>query len=136
MKTKYLLICIVSMLVLFLTFWTGKYSAYSYMWSQSICYFALTLLLLRKYDIGGKVVPICFSIAIGRLLPDIPVRIMAFSESAESMAITFVALVGIALGALCYHEKRTSVFVLSIIIMVLLNTIGWREWLQFIDRTL
>jgi Ca2+/H+ antiporter len=67
---------------------------------------------------------------MGRILLDIPIRVMEFRETIFSLFIPIVVMISIFLAALNFKEKNKIVLVLSLIILILLSTIGQAQWLE------
>jgi len=135
MKINYLIVFLYSMLVFLVTCVAGAYSIYAAAGVESFVFMALTYILLQKYDQDNThTIAITSMIIIGRIILEIPVRVFDFVGSLSSMSTTLCCLTGIILGALYYREKRSSVLILSIIILFLLITIGVSEWQHMILR--
>ena len=135
MKQYHLFSFFLSMLTLLFTFWTAKYTVYAEGWAQSIAYFALTFMLLNKYESSSSYgIPTVISIILGRIILEIPIRIMDFSGSVFSMFVPIVALVSIILGALYFKERKNLVLILEIIIIILLNTVAHEAWIKFVQH--
>lgn len=125
----------VSLLVFLLTSWTAAISSYSALWAESVSFFALSYFMLERYAKDNTYgIPVILMIMIGRVILEIPIRIHAFYASLHSLYITIVVLLSIILSAVYYHEKRLSVLVLSIVIMILLNTVGYDGWVHLIGH--
>ena len=62
----------------------------------------------------------------------LPVMISDFTGTWTYMIVNIICLLSIILGAICFHEKRNSVYNLSIIIMLMLNTIALNQWEQMV----
>lgn len=125
----------VSLLVFLLTSWTAAISSYSALWAESVSFFALSYFMLERYAKDNTYgIPVILMIMIGRVILEIPIRIHAFYASLHSSYITIVVLLSIILSAVYYHEKRPSVLVLSIVIMILLNTVGYDGWVHLIGH--
>ena len=125
----------VSLLVFLLTSWTAAISYYSALWAESVSFFAMSYFMLDRYAKENTYgIPVILMIMIGRVILDIPIRIHAFYASLCSLYITIVVLLSIILSAIYFHEKRSSVLVLSIIIMILLNTVGYDGWIHLIGH--
>lgn len=127
---KNLIITFICSLLLFLiTCWAGAYSIFSAGWTESICFFVFTLLVLDKF---AK--PNCYGISIivtiiaGRIVLELPLRVFEFRETLFSMFVPIVSIVSILLAAVYHKEKRTSVLILAVVILVLLNTVAHDAW--------
>ena len=137
MKKTYFIVFLISMLVFLLTCWTAKFTVYAAGWAESLSYFVLTFVVLRKYakpDTYGW--PFVLSIVLGRLLLEVPVRILDFNGSLFSMFVPMIVVVSILLGAVYFRERRNSVLVLAVIVLILLNTTAHDAWLyKILDMT-
>ncbi|GAY30446.1 hypothetical protein PvtlMGM2_1299 [Prevotella sp. MGM2] len=77
---------------------------------------------------------IAVAIILGRLLPELPIRISDFENSRISIVVTLISIIAVIPGTVCYREKRNSVYTLSIIILVFLNTFVHWSWLEIYTR--
>ncbi len=68
------------------------------------------------------------ALILGRLLLELTVRIMDIRSGFATLIVTFICILSIILGILCYKEKRPIVYALSIIIGVVLNTFVLQQW--------
>jgi hypothetical protein len=131
MKKKIALVFFSSVLLFLLTCWSAGLNLYAAGFTESVCFFVLTYYVLQKFaesDIINKNAAAVTAIIIGRIILEIPIRIGDFRGSFYSLGITIVTVVSILLAALCFKEKRSSVFILSAIIIVLINTVGLYAW--------
>lgn len=135
MKKTYLKIFLTSMLVFSLTCWTATYTIYAAGWTEAVAYFVLTYISLEKYGKPGTFgASIITTIILGRIILELPVRIFDFQDSIFSMFVPIIAIVSIMLGATYYREKRNTVLVLSVIILILLNTLGHHFWYDLVTH--
>ena len=119
------------MLTFLLTFWTAGYTLYAAAWTESICFFVLTFLLLQKYAKPNTFGwPIVTAVILGRILLELPIRITEFRATLFSLFIPITVISSIVLAAVYYRERRPVVLILSAIIMVLLNTIVHEDWIN------
>ena len=58
----------------------------------------------------------------------------AWAQSAISIVVTLISIIAVIPGTVCYREKRNSVYTLSIIILVFLNTFVHWSWLEIYTR--
>lgn len=137
MKTKLFISFLLSILCFLVTCWTAKYTVYAEGWTQSVCYFALTYILLNKY-LGDKpkYLPIVLAIMAGRIILGLPFRILNFYDSLFSLFVPIIALISIILAATCHKEKRVTVFLMAIIILILLNTITHHAWVYYVRNNI
>ena len=134
MKKKELLIPFLSsVLVYLLTCWNICFSTYSALWAESVSFFVLTYYMLDNFaEKGSWGLNIILMIILGRIILEIPIRIDNFSGTIASLYITFVVLITILLSAVFWRERKPSVLVLSIGILMLLNTLGYDGWIKYI----
>ena len=131
MKKNILISFLMSMLVFLLTFWTAGYSLYAAALTEAASFFVLTYFILEKYANPQTFgLPYVVAIVLGRIIFELPIRITEFPETLFSLFIPIVVFSSIFLAALYFKEKRISVLVLSVIILILLSTIGQSEWLN------
>ena len=127
MKTKYLIIFVSSLLLLLSTYWAYSYP-YTASWVGSACYFVLTLLFLQRYDDGHHTSAIAWCVLAGRLLPELPFRILYPTTLFADFYITALTIASVVLAATYHRYRYGVVLVLSTVIMVLLNTLGYDAW--------
>lgn len=134
MKKKELLIPFLSsVLVYLLTCWNICFSTYSALWAESVSFFVLTYYMLDNFaEKGSWGLNIILMIILGRIILEIPIRIDNFSGTIASLYITIVVLITILLSAVFWRERKPSVLVLSIGILMLLNTLGYDGWIKYI----
>jgi len=121
-----------AVVLLFATLWTAKYN-YAAGFAQSICFFALTFHLLQHFKSKGKEVhAVTAAIVAGRVVPEIPVRIITFHDSLGSIGILIMVTVTILLAALYQQKRLPVILILTIIIVILLGTAGIDTWYDFV----
>ena len=120
-----------SMLVFLLTFWIAGYSFDAAALTEAVSFYVLTYFILENYaERQSFGLPYIIAIVLGRIILELPIRITEFPETLFSLFIPIVVFLSIFLAALYFKEKRISVLVLSVIILILLSTIGQMEWLN------
>ena len=65
---------------------------------------------------------------MGRIILEVPLRVFEFRETLFSLFVPIVSIVSILLAAVYHKEKRTSVLILAVVILVLLNTVAHDAW--------
>jgi len=131
MEKSILITFLMSLLVFLLTFWTAGYSLYAACLAESVAFFVLTYYVLKTYAKPGTFgLPFVVAVVAGRIVLDVPLRVMEFPETLFSLFVPIVVIVSIVLAALYYKENRVSVLVLSVFIILLLATVGQAEWLD------
>ena len=122
---------LMSMLVFLLTFWIAGYSFYAAALTEAVSFYVLTYFILENYaERQSFGLPYIIAIVLGRIILELPIRITEFPETLFSLFIPIVVFSSIFLAALYFKEKRISVLVLSVIILILLSTIGQMKWLN------
>ena len=122
-----------AMAIFLATVWTAKYN-FAAGFAQSICFFALTFCLLQRFESKGKeVYAVTSAIIAGRVILEIPVRIITFHDSLGSLGISIMVIVTILLAALLYMKRQLSLLILTIIIVILLGTAGLDAWIDFVN---
>ncbi len=118
-----------SIVLFLLTFWTLGYSGFAAGWTESVAYYGFTYYILDKFA-KPKTFGVSYVLAIimGRIVLELPIRIIEFSDTLGSLIIIINVLVSILLAALYFREKRTSLLVLSFVILTLLNTVVVYKW--------
>lgn len=127
---EYALITVASAAVFLITCWTAIFKDSTPLWVQSISFWGLTWYLLNRLAPTGRALySLVLCIIIGRIIPEIPVRMLDWSNSSGSIDITIVSIVGIVFGAVSYKWKSPITNVCLWIILVLLNSAGhaWYE---------
>lgn len=131
MKKKISITFLMSMLVFLLTFWIAGYSFYAAALTEAVSFYVLTYFILENYaERQSFGLPYIIAIVLGRIILELPIRITEFPETLFSLFIPIVVFSSIFLAALYFKEKRIPVLVLSVIILILLSTIGQMEWLN------
>ena len=134
MEKKCLLIPFMGALLVFLlTCWNAAFSSVSASWAESVSFFLFTYCMLEKYakkDTYG--IPVVLMIMLGRIILEVPIRIDNYSGSVGSLFITIVVLIAIVLSMSYWHKKKLSILILSIVILMLLNTFGYDWWIEHI----
>lgn len=135
MNKIFLLSFLISALLFLLVCWGAVYHVFAAAGVESVSFMVLTYILLYKFDHDAKhVMTITTFVILGRLCFEIPVRMIDFYGSLGSLSVTICCLVGIILGAVSFKEKRISVYVLSVVIVLLFNTLFVAEWTRLITR--
>lgn len=134
MKT-YLNIFLASLILcLSLTLFNALKSIFISSWVNSICFFCFTLLLLKVKSHNATIndiMKMTVSIILGYSIIPIFIHVIDFRGTYYSLLIFPITIVSILLAAICWYEKRYSVYLLSIIIIVLLNSIVQAYFLDY-----
>lgn len=127
-RTAFWLITGMGLLLFASTWWFMAFSGTTATWVQSVCFFALAHFCAARYRDQLSLGMIGLALILGRLLLELPVRIMDIRSGFATLIVTFICILSIILGILCYKEKRPIVYALSIIIGVVLNTFVLQQW--------
>lgn len=134
MKT-YLNIFLASLILcLVLTLFNALKSIFISSWVNSICFFCFTLLLLKVKSHNATIndiMKMTVSIILGYSIIPIFIHVIDFRGTYYSLLIWPITIVSVLLAAICWYEKRDSVYLLSIIIIVLLNSIVQAYFLDY-----
>lgn len=134
MKT-YLNIFLASLILcLVLTLFNALKSIFISSWVNSICFFCFTLLLLNVKSHNATIndiMKMTVSIILGYSIIPIFIHVIDFRGTYYSLLIWPITIVSVLLSAVCWYEKRYSVYVLSVIIMVMLNSIVQSYFLDY-----
>lgn len=132
MKSLFAKTAIISALLLLIVCWSAGISFYLCAWVETICYAILTIFLLKRYsqNENKKFFVITSGIMFGFVLLQLPVRIFNYSSCDISMLVMINTLIAIICTALCYYKKKVYLYVVSAMIIVLLNTIIHEAWLD------
>ena len=138
MIKKFIVFCIMSAILWLALFWVNAFkSVVTVSWANTVVFFVFTILCLNKgaRDRTQKEVTIfTTAICLGRIILEIPLRIIDYQGMLFSLLVPVCTIVAIALAAVCYYERRTSVYVLSTIILLLLNTVVQFAYLEYCDK--
>lgn len=123
----------ISMLLFLAVSWVHQFQAFVCGWAHSLCFFVCTWICLQTFlpKNGNKYLPIVAGVIVGRIILEIPLRIIDFSGSYATLMFPIISIISILLAAVCYYEKRVSVYVLSAIILLLVNTFVHECFLEY-----
>ena len=77
---------------------------------------------------------IASALILGRIILELPIRILDYANSVGSLMITINCIIGIILGIICYYGKKPSLYFLSIMIEILLTTFIADTWFEIFIR--
>lgn len=101
-------------------------------WSEGVWFFGIAYALLQNYNnhSGLSFLWLITAIVLGRIALEIPIYILDFGSMAASIIFTISSILGITLASICYKIKHASVFLLSIILMILFNSFVVPAWFE------
>lgn len=116
--------------------WTTKFQGAAPYWAEAITFFALAWFISKREEEKKGLSPtaIASALILGRIILELPVRILDYANSVGSLMITINCIIGIILGIICYYGKRTSLYFLSIMIEILLTTFIADNWFEIFIR--
>lgn len=129
---KYLIAMIAGALTFITTNWISHYSYMLDALVESSCFFALTYLVLRAYAEGQKttgILKLLAAILVGRLLFELPLVLIPH-DGLQPIIIPLLAICSIALATLNYRLRDKTVLAMSIITLLLLDTLGYAAWIK------
>lgn len=137
-EKKILLKILAVSVVLYLAIcWIHMFPMEFFALARPLCFFAFTYYCFYKCkDIDGiKKYQILIAVCIGSILPEIPVRILDYYGTLFTIPVPAYTMLSIILAGWCFTEKKASVFVASMFIMLLLCTFILREWTTWYHQT-
>ena len=129
----FVLIAVMSFLLLVAVCWVNAFSFTANAWCQTICYFAFTYYVLWKSQL--RQLPVLFAVSaiiLGRVLPTMVLMFDDIRAVGANSIVDLFVICAIILAAICFHEKRSYAFLLSMTISVLLNTLAFNQWIQML----
>lgn len=122
-------------LLLFLV--TSPVNGFSYGWSSiivSVCFIMLTYILLHDNDEEDTFRTVLWSILLGRLLVDIPLRVISFKDSLCSLMLTVFEVWNILMMAWYYKKKSQTILYIWFIGWAYFLLLGHKQWLEFVSQ--
>ncbi len=99
-------------------------------YTDSICMFMLTWLLLRRFtQERQQIIRMTATMIVGYLVIMSPLY-LDFTHEYFAQTDLFIVIVSMILAAVCFKTQRISVLVLSVILLILLNTYGVHAWID------
>lgn len=128
----YIKCALYSLIVYICTSWLLLYDSSSVIWVRYICYSTLLWSLLDKKKADGtsthRQIMIVVSMVAAVLLLELPIRIMYFYSSIGSIPALVGTIMAIILPLWFYNQRRIWVFVIIVVILALICTIGLEKW--------
>ena len=128
----YIKCALYSLIVYICTSWLLLYDSSSVIWVRYICYSTLLWSLLDKNKADGanthRPIMIVVSMVAAVLLLELPVRIVYFYSSIGSIPALVGTIMAIILPLWFYNQRKIWVFVVIVIILTLICTIGLEKW--------
>ncbi len=100
--------------------------------TDSICFYVMVTLLLRQYATDGKSIWQITAVAVAGFLVLMTPLYLDFAHEYFAQADIAVILTAMVLAAVNFKTRRLSVFLLSLVVMILLNTYCVHAWIQFV----
>lgn len=129
-KKKLLLITFATSVFLYLcVFWVNYFqNLYLSAWVHSLAFISLTWLWLSKKGKEAGMTSIVGAIILGRIILEIPVRSLDFTSTMSTLMLPVSSMLSILLISLCFYKRNIGVYTLSIILIILANTILQTIW--------
>lgn len=87
-----------------------------------------------KNKLNISVNALVVAVMLGSVILEIPVRILDFDGTGASLLSPFIVAISIILAAVCEHERRLSVYILTATTLLLLNTVVQDVWVSFVQE--
>lgn len=115
--------------------WTAGTDSLNAYWSEAIVFFAITYFLCNQYATNGELsgAAVAIASAIGRVVLELPIRILHFSSSIGSVMLTLESLLAIFMAWVCWKYKKPVVFILTLVIFILINSFIPEMWSDFLQ---
>ena len=129
-KKELLLITFATSVFLYLcVFWVNYFqNLYLSAWVHSLAFISLTWLWLSKKGKEAGMTSIVGAIILGRIILEIPVRSLDFTGTMSTLMLPVSSMLSILLISLCFYKRNIGVYTLSIILIILANTILQTIW--------
>lgn len=129
-KKKLLLITFATSVFLYLcVFWVNYFqNLYLSAWVHSLAFISLTWLWLSKKGKEAGMTSIVGAIILGRIILEIPVRSLDFTGTMSTLMLPVSSMLSILLISPCFYKRNIGVYTLSIILIILANTILQTIW--------
>ena len=129
-KKKLLLITFATRVFLYqCVFWVNYFqNLYLSAWVHSLAFISLTWLWLSKKGKEAGMTSIVGAIILGRIILEIPVRSLDFTGTMSTLMLPVSSMLSILLISLCFYKRNIGVYTLSIILIILANTILQTIW--------
>lgn len=129
---RFWLVVAYSMALFLMLCWTQALQDSTGLWIYSIGYFAFTWLCLDKYHSSNEsVVAIIMAIVLGRIVLEVPVRLIDYVGTLWSLSYTTMSIIAVILGYVCHKYRNMWAFVMSIVIAMLFIIFvapAWKEY--------
>ena len=113
----------------------GEISIIHSAYAQSICYFELAWFSAQKAKENHiSITAVLFSLIAGRLVFELPIRIVEFQDTLSSLMTLIFCLICIILGIICNRVNKPYIYTISLIIVILLNSVIHNLWIEYISN--
>lgn len=112
--------------------WTLTFQPLVSGWAYSVVYFAYTWIcfqVLSDKGINNRKF-IVLAIILGRVVIEIIEKSSDLSGSILSLMVPIITIISVILATICYHERRIPMFVLSTVVLLLMNTFVHEAYLE------
>lgn len=131
-KKLFLKIAGLSLLIDLCMRWTLTFQPLVSGWAYSVVYFVYTWIcfqVLSDKDVNRW----CFvvsAIIIGRIITEIIEKTSDFSGSILSLMVPIITIISVILATICFYERRIPMYILSTVILLLMNTFVHEAYLE------
>lgn len=127
---KFLVATAVSLTAFLCVAWILTTDSYNAMWVETIAFFGVSFWCMKKFssEYGLSEASVFCAVVLGRIILEIPAKIFLWSGTYASLIYLIGSVLAIVLGTICYHYKKSGVFLISFIALTLFNTFVLPVW--------
>ena len=131
-KSLFLKLAGISLLIDLSMRWTLTFQPLVSGWAYSVVYFVYTWICLQILSGKGINTPylVASAIALGRIITEIIEKSSDLSGSIFSLMVPIITIISIVLATICYYERRILMYILSTVILLLMNTFVHEAYLE------
>lgn len=112
--------------------WTLTFQPLVSGWAYSVVYFVYTWICFQVLlDKGvNKRYLVVSAIIIGRIITEMVEKISDLSGSILSLMVPIITIISVILATICFYERRIPMYILSTVILLLMNTFVHEAYLE------
>lgn len=133
MKTFFVLI-LKALALFFVTCWSASLSNGEAVWMETIAFYFLAMYEVYKNKESMSVIKIAVALIIGRILLEIPIRIVDFYSAKGSFFLMVACMIAIILGCVAGKKSRMYSYFIGTMILLYISNMWcvhvFDEWFQ------
>lgn len=130
----YLLLCLKASALFLLTCWSASFSNGEAVWMETIAFYFLAMYEVYKNKESMSVIKIAVALIIGRILLEIPIRIVDFYSAKGSFFLMVACMTAIILGCVAGKKSRMYSYFIGTMILLYISNMWcvhvFDEWFQ------